>query len=344
MFHLRTPFDSEAVDYLFGLKSSPAPAGEIKEMLRLPSPSEPLFDSFLTPAAAPRLLALYRGTGMRWRYFGHACILLETPEVNMLFDPVLSYTYESAVSRYTYMDLPDSIDYVVITHNHQDHVLFETLLQIRHKVKYIIIPSNSGGLLQDPSLRLILNNVGFKDVIELNHLESIEFEKGSITALPFLGEHSDLDIRSKSAYLVRAGNRSLLFAADSCNIEPRLYEHIQSEAGDVDALFLGHGVRRRPAQLALRPADHQEHGARHGRIAPPLGVELRPGLRPCEALQLQVRLRLCHGARAVAGLHHESEIYGPVPPHRRIEPPHTRVPREWHLRREAVWRERDIHR
>ena len=32
---------------------------------------------------------------------------------------------------------------------------------------------------------------------------------------------------------------ALLFAADSCNIEPRLYEHLHREIGDVDALFLG---------------------------------------------------------------------------------------------------------
>jgi hypothetical protein len=35
------------------------------------------------------------------------------------------------------------------------------------------------------------------------------------------------------------GPHSLLFAADSCNIEPRLYEHLHRDLGDVDALFLG---------------------------------------------------------------------------------------------------------
>jgi hypothetical protein len=30
-----------------------------------------------------------------------------------------------------------------------------------------------------------------------------------------------------------------LFAADSCNIEPRLYEHLHQEVGDVDVIFLG---------------------------------------------------------------------------------------------------------
>jgi L-ascorbate metabolism protein UlaG (beta-lactamase superfamily) len=157
----------------------------------------------------------------------------------MLFDPVLSYTYESNVSRYAYQDLPDSIDYVVITHNHQDHVLFETLLQIKHKVKTFIVPTSSGGSLQDPSLKLVLKNVGCRNVVELDQMESLEFENGSITSLPFFGEHSDLNIRCKAAYLVRIGKRSLLFAADSCNIEPQLYGHLYNEIGDVDAIFLG---------------------------------------------------------------------------------------------------------
>jgi len=238
LFHLCAPFDDEVVDELFRLKTVPRPWGEIKEVLKIPEESERLVRSFLTPDPPPPY-SPYQGRGMRWRYFGHACILLETRDLNMLFDPVLSYTYESDVSRYTYQDLPDSIDYVVLSHNHQDHVLFETLLQIRHKVKNFIVPTSSGGFLQDPSLKLILKNVGCKNVIELDHMDSVTFENGSITALPFLGEHSDLNVRCKAAHLVRIGNRSLLFAADSCNIEPRLYEHLYPEVGNVDAIFLG---------------------------------------------------------------------------------------------------------
>jgi L-ascorbate metabolism protein UlaG (beta-lactamase superfamily) len=238
LFHMRMPFDDEVVDELFRLKYAPRPWGEIKEMLNVPEESEPLVRSFLTPDPSPSY-SPYQGRGVRWRYFGHACILLETPDMSMLFDPVLSYTYESDVSRYTYQDLPDSIDYVVITHNHQDHILFETILQIRHKVKNFIVPTSSGGFLQDPSLKLILKNIGCRNVIELDHMESLELGKSSITALPFLGEHSDLNVRCKAAHLVRVGSRSLLFAADSCNLEPRLYEHLYCEVGDVDAIFLG---------------------------------------------------------------------------------------------------------
>src|SRR6266404_2937409 len=238
LFHLRAPFDDEVVDLLFRLKSCPRPWGEIKEMLRAPEASEPLVRSFFTPEA-PLPYTPYKGDGVRWRYFGHACVLVETRNLSVLFDPMLSYSYESEVPRYTYMDLPESIDYVVITHNHQDHMLFETLLQVRHKAKHIVVPSCSGGSLQDPSMKLIFENIGCRNVIELRQMESLNVENGSITALPFLGEHADLNMHSKTAYLIRLGNHSMIFAADSCNIEPRLYEHIHDEVGDVDTIFLG---------------------------------------------------------------------------------------------------------
>lgn len=236
--HFHIPFDSPVIDDLFRLKSSHRPWCEIKEMLQVPDSHNDLLRSFLTPETPPHY-SPYTGPGVRWRYFGHACILIESQGASMVFDPVLSYTYENGISRYTYLDLPDEIDYVLITHNHQDHILFETLLQIRHKIKNIVVPRNNRGHLQDPSLKLILENCGFRNVIELNELEEIRIGNVSITGLPFLGEHADLDIHSKMSWLVKLGLHTLLFAADSCNIDPALYEHLHREFGDVDALFLG---------------------------------------------------------------------------------------------------------
>jgi L-ascorbate metabolism protein UlaG (beta-lactamase superfamily) len=107
--------------------------------MRVPASSDEIFKTFLTTEPKPPY-PVYSGTGVRWRYFGHACILIEIAGLSFLFDPVLSYTYEAEVSRYIYDDLPGVIDYVLITHNHQDHVPFETLLQIRHKVRNIVVP------------------------------------------------------------------------------------------------------------------------------------------------------------------------------------------------------------
>jgi L-ascorbate metabolism protein UlaG (beta-lactamase superfamily) len=236
--HLRRAFNDEIVDALFELKTFPKTWRQIKDLLAFEGCQDDLAQTFFTPEP-PLAYKRYDGPGVRWRYFGHACILIECQGVSMLFDPVLSYTYDSSISRYTYLDLPDSIDYVLITHDHQDHVLFETLLQIRHKVKNIIVPRNGGGKLQDPSLKLLLENCGFKNIIEISEMESLRHGELEITGLPFFGEHADLDIQTKMAWLTKIGQHSLMFAADSCNIEPRLYEHVHREIGDVDALFLG---------------------------------------------------------------------------------------------------------
>jgi len=261
---LQVPFASERIDALFRMKTEPSSFGSIREVLHLTDEDAGRFRSFLTEEK-PRPYAKYDGQGARWRYFGHACILLESGGINVLLDPVLSYTYESDISRYTYDDLPETIDYVLITHNHQDHILFETLLQLRHRIRNIIVPRNGGGALQDPSLKLLLKQCGFRNVFEISEMEEIPFDRGSITAVPFLGEHGDLNVLTKSAYLLRVGNHKLLFAADSCNIAPKMYEHIHRELGDVDVLFIGMECDGAPVswiygplltQRLERPKDH----------------------------------------------------------------------------------------
>jgi L-ascorbate metabolism protein UlaG (beta-lactamase superfamily) len=166
-------------------------------------------------------------------------VLLEAKGVSILCDPVVSYKYDGGTSRYTFADLPEVIDYILLTHNHQDHVMFETLLQLRHKTRNIIVPRGSGGDRVDPSLKRILQVIGFENVYEIDRLEKIAIEGGYIMGLPFLGEHADLDIRTKMAHYVNLKGRSILMAADSNNLESRLYEHIHELTGDIDVLLLG---------------------------------------------------------------------------------------------------------
>jgi L-ascorbate metabolism protein UlaG (beta-lactamase superfamily) len=236
--HLKIPFKSPGIDELFKMKRDPQPYSVVKDILSIPEEDDERFSQFFTTSPPPCYSA-YAGPTARWRYFGHACILVETPTTTILLDPMLSYAYEAEVPRYTYADLPDVIDYALITHNHQDHILFETILQLRHKIRHVVVPRNGNGALQDPSLRLLLQQIGFKDVIELSELESIPTKSGSILGVPFLGEHADLNIYTKLAYRVEVDGHTLLFAADSCNIEPALYQHFAKRYGGVEVLFLG---------------------------------------------------------------------------------------------------------
>jgi L-ascorbate metabolism protein UlaG (beta-lactamase superfamily) len=266
--HLRVPFEHECLDCLFALKREPQCWTKIRDLFDgvVEPGKEARLRDFFTPEPGRPYLP-YSGDGVRWRYFGHACILVEAGGVSVLFDPVLSYTYESSISRYTYEDLPDRIDFVVITHNHQDHILFETLLQLRHKIGTIVVPRSGGGALQDPSIRLIFEHTGFRNVVELGAFETLRCREITITGLPFIGEHADLNIRSKLIYLVEIGRHRLLFAADSRNVEPRTYEHVQRDVGDVDALFLGMECHGAPltwlyGPLLTQPMDRQMNRSR----------------------------------------------------------------------------------
>src|SRR5262249_18410020 len=111
--------------------------------------------------------------------------------------------------------------------------------QLRSRIGTIVVPRNAGGSLQDPSMKLLLKAAGFKHVVEMEEMEELQVGPLSITAIPFLGEHGDLDIRTKLAYFTRVNGHALLFAADSCNISHDMYRHVHDQIGDVDVLFLG---------------------------------------------------------------------------------------------------------
>jgi L-ascorbate metabolism protein UlaG (beta-lactamase superfamily) len=257
ILHLPIPFDSRIIDELGKMKRTPKKYSEIRKMMG-DIDNEELFESFFTETP-PHAYKKYEGDKIRMRYFGHACILIETKEVSILLDPLISYYgYLSSVEHFSDCDLPDVIDYVLITHNHQDHILLETLLPLRHKIKNIIVPRSGGGELQDPGLKLMFNNIGFHNVIEMADMEQVEFIDCRIQGIPFTGEHSDLNIKAKLCYHVLIGEFSLLFVADSRVLEARLYEHVQKEIGNVDVVFLGMECDGAPLSWLYGPLLNEE--------------------------------------------------------------------------------------
>lgn len=235
---LRAPFDAAKIDDLFRLEHVARPFGEICETLEIdPGQQEALMPLLDEAPAEPyqRWLA----DGVRLRYFGHACVLIEWNGVSVLTDPFIAIMPdEGGLDRFTYMDLPEKIDLVLITHTHHDHFVPETLLRIRHRVDTIVVPKTTGLFYADTSLKLMAQRLGFKSVIELDSLESVALPGGEIIAIPFLGEHADLP-HGKSGYIVRAGREQILFAADSNCLEKKMYEHICNLLGPVETVFLG---------------------------------------------------------------------------------------------------------
>lgn len=178
-------------------------------------------------------------SSLRVQYLGHAGFLLETSNHSILIDPVIACRDESNENKVkSFSDLPPVIDFICITHNHQDHANLESLLQLRHKTNKVLVPKNNGGSLADPSLKLILQKLNFQ-VIEFDEMEELLVPDGKIVSIPFLGEHGDLNIRSKCAWYFELCGKKLLFGADSSNLDPILYKNIESEIGQVDILALG---------------------------------------------------------------------------------------------------------
>ena len=258
VLHLDIPFSSEAIDELAKMKRNPKPFEFIKDLLKVPEDKVDLFKTFFTEDTYVPY-ERYKGDKIRMRYFGHACILIETSTTSILVDPLISYYgYSSSVEHFSDYDLPDVIDYVLITHNHQDHILFETLLHLRHKIKNIVVPASTSGSLQDPNLKHMFNAIGFNNVVEIKDFGALTYEDCKIKGIPFIGEHSDLNIQSKSCYHIEISEFSVLFVADSCNIDSNLYQHIHGMVGDVNILFLGMECEGAPLSWLYGPLLTQE--------------------------------------------------------------------------------------
>ncbi len=253
--HLQIPFANHHLDRLFAMRHKPDSVPAMASALGLDELQTQQFKQFFTETPPPQPIP-YTGEEVRVRYFGHACVLIETDQVSILCDPLVSYPNlpeSDQLPRYSYTDLPETIDYALITHNHQDHLMLETLLQLRHKIKQVIVPTSNKGSLIDPSLKLVLQQIGFSVVHSLDELETIPLPEGQIVSLPVLGEHGDLNIGAKTAYLIQLKGRSILCAADSNNLEPRLYQHLHHLFGDLDLLFLGMECDGAPFTWAYGP-------------------------------------------------------------------------------------------
>ncbi|MGW1196477.1 MBL fold metallo-hydrolase [Streptomyces sp. NPDC002536] len=231
------PLASPLLDALFRGELTEGELDGIAADLGLTGQRAERFRSYFEPTPQPAPAP----DGDVMEYVGHASVFARHRGTTFLVDPVLSHTgYEGATpGRFTYADLPERLDYVLITHNHQDHMLFETLLRIRHRVGTVLVPKSSNASLVDPGLARILRTLGFADVVELDDMDTLQCGPAGVTALPFLGEHGDLRIRTKAGWLLRFGGRTVLFAADSTNISPTMYAKVAEHTGRVDTVFIG---------------------------------------------------------------------------------------------------------
>lgn len=227
------------VDLLAAMRTQPASLADTACALGVTAAQRPLFDSFFTTVSPARTAYRYDGNGVRVRYFGHACVLVQTARTAVLIDPMFAWETNDKDGRFTFVDLPDHIDYVILTHAHQDHCSPEMLIQLRHRIGRVIVPGNNSGSITDPSMKLALRFLGIERVTVLEAFDAVEFAEGAITSLPFPGEHVDLDIHSRHGIHLDISGRKFAFLVDSEGLDPVLFRHIARRVGNLDALFMG---------------------------------------------------------------------------------------------------------
>ncbi len=236
---INAPFADPRLDMLARMRTAPADAKEVASALELSEEQARIFSGLCSDEAPKRNSPDHDGGGVRIRYFGHACVMLQTRETTILIDPLMSSNATAADRRFSVCDLPDKIDYVIITHGHQDHLVPEILLQIRHKVDTVVIPRTNSGSLVDPSLKLMFRELGFEKIVTLDPFDEIGVGDGKVVSIPFPGEHCDLDIYSRQGLFVRLGSASILFLVDSHAVCESLYDKIRERIGPVDTVFVG---------------------------------------------------------------------------------------------------------
>jgi L-ascorbate metabolism protein UlaG (beta-lactamase superfamily) len=246
-------FNDGRVDDLSAMRTHPRPFAEIASLLEVPAVALDDFKALFTPAA-PRVQGTtqFKGDGVRVRYFGHACVLVQTAKVSVLIDPTFAMEQHDD-GRLTIADLPPFVDILFITHAHHDHFCPEMLLQLRHRVGKVIVPNSNFGSIVDPSMKLVLRELGFRHVVGLDPFEHVDAPGGSVMSLPFMGEHADLDIFTKQAALVQLEGRKLAFLVDSDGRDSALYERTLRRIGPVDAFFIGMECHGAPLNWLYEP-------------------------------------------------------------------------------------------
>lgn len=143
---------------------------------RVPRQPVPAFKADLKSLPADRDL-------MVW--FGHSSYLIQAGGRRILVDPVFHDASPVSFSNPPYPgtdlygtdDMPDSIDVLVITHDHWDHLDHRTVTELRDRVGKVVVPLGVGEHFQ-------LWGYGTERIVELDWNETAEVAGLSVHCLP----------------------------------------------------------------------------------------------------------------------------------------------------------------
>jgi len=181
---------------------------------------------------------------LRFIWFGHSTLLVDINKVRLLIDPVFS-DYASPVNAFAKRfqspvlavnEIPD-IDLVIISHDHYDHLDYETILELKdNDIKYIV-PLGVGAHLEGWG-------VAKEKITELDWWDKTNVKGLEISCTPaqhfsgrgLLNGNSTL----WSSWAIKGKDQNTFFSGDSGYGEH--YKEIGEKLGPFDVVFLENGA------------------------------------------------------------------------------------------------------
>ena len=159
-----------------------------------------------------------KAAGFSVYWLGHSSLIFELDGVRFMTDPVFGNASPVPFTVKRYCEPPmkrediPPLDFLIISHDHYDHLEYDTIRAIRDK-KYPIVTSLGVGA------RLRGWGIAPERIFELNWHDGIEIEGTKITAVParhFSGRSlKDRNRTLWSAWVIERGGKKIFFGGDS---------------------------------------------------------------------------------------------------------------------------------
>jgi L-ascorbate metabolism protein UlaG (beta-lactamase superfamily) len=177
-------------------------------------------------------------------WFGHSSYFLQVDGKRILVDPVLSgnasplwFTTKSfkGADAYTLQDLP-AIDYLILTHDHYDHLDYKTVVQLKDKALTVITGLGVGSHLEHWGFDM--RRVIEKDWNEIEQLHD-GFTITSTTARHFSGRKFKRNNTMWTSFVLKTPSYNIFIGGDSGY--GKHFETIGKQHGPFDLVILENG-------------------------------------------------------------------------------------------------------
>lgn len=176
-------------------------------------------------------------------WFGHSSFMLRLDGKTVLADPALvSFSPVSFIGKafpgtdiYRPDDLPEKIDYLLISHDHYDHLDKQTVKAIRDRVGKVVCPLGIGSILEKWGY-------GKDQITELNWGDAYQDSLG-FHCLPtrhFSGRGLKRNPTVQASYVIESKRRQVFYSGDG-GYDSERFKAIGTQFPDLDLAIMENG-------------------------------------------------------------------------------------------------------